>query len=67
MDNAIGPLLIERARNVADGRPNHRIVWTAEQLQRIGQAVEEGDQAFLATIEEVVRQAFDAALTPRRG
>jgi hypothetical protein len=67
MDNAIDPLIIERARNVADGRPNFRIVWTAEQLQRIGQAIEEGDHAFLATLEAAMRQAFDAALTPQRG
>jgi hypothetical protein len=38
-----------------------------EQLQRIEQAIEAGDQAFLATVEEAMRRALGAALTPQMG
>jgi len=67
MEETIGPFIIERVWNAADGGQVCRIVWTAEQLQRIGQAVEEGDQAFLAEIEQVMRRALDIALTPQKG
>jgi hypothetical protein len=67
MDEATGPLTIERAWSAADGRHVYRIVWTTAQLQRIGQASREGDQAFLATLEEAIRQALTAALTPQSG
>jgi hypothetical protein len=45
----------------------HMIAWTTEQLRRIGQASQEGDEAFLATLEEAIRRALAAALTPQRG
>jgi hypothetical protein len=67
MKDTIGPLIIERAWNAADGRQAYRIRWTTVQLRRIGQAVQEGDQAFLATIEQAIRRALEAALTPQRG
>ncbi|MGH8067508.1 MAG: hypothetical protein ACRERE_20190 [Candidatus Entotheonellia bacterium] len=67
MDDTIGPLIIERAWNAADRRQACRIRWTTEQLRRIGQAVREGDQAFLAMIEQAMRRALEAALTPQRG
>lgn len=67
MNDTIGPLIIERAWNASDGRQACRIRWTTAQLRRIGQAVREGDQAFLATIEQAIRRALEAALTPQRG
>jgi hypothetical protein len=51
MEETIGPFIIERVWNAADGRQVCRIVWTTEQLHRIGQAVEEGDHAFLAEVD----------------
>jgi hypothetical protein len=67
MNDTIGPLIIERAWNTADRRQVCRIRWTTAQLRRIGQAVREGDEAFLAAIEQAIRQALEAALTPERG
>jgi hypothetical protein len=66
MDDTMGVLIIERVWNAADGRQVCRILWTTEQLRRIGQAVQEGDQAFLATVEEAMREALEEALTPQR-
>jgi hypothetical protein len=67
MHDTIGPLIIERAWNAADRRQVCRIRWTTAQLRRIGQAVKEDDQVFLATIEQAIRRALEAALTPQRG
>lgn len=67
MNDTIGPLIIERVWNAADRQQACRIRWTTEQLRRIGQAVREGDEAFLATIEQAMRRALEAALTPQRG
>jgi hypothetical protein len=67
MDDTMGPLVIERVWNATAGRPECRVVWTTEQLRRIGQAVKMGDQAFLAAVEQAMRQALDAALTPQTG
>jgi len=67
MDDTIGALVIERVWNAADGRQACRILWTTAQLKRIGQAVQEGDQAFLATVEEAVRKALEGVLTPQVG
>jgi hypothetical protein len=67
MDDAIGPLSIKRAWSVEDGQQVWRITWTTEQLQRIAQAIEEGDQAFLATVEEAMHRALGTALTPQKG
>jgi hypothetical protein len=67
MDERLGPLRIERGWSAADGRHIYRIVWTTEQLRRIGRASLEGDQALLATLEAAIRRALAAALTPQRG
>ena len=67
MDEAMGPLLIKCAWSAADGQHVCQISRTAEQLQRIEQAIEDGDETFLATVEEVIRRALDTALTPERG
>jgi hypothetical protein len=67
MNETIGPLIIERAWDAAERRQVCRIRWTTSQLRRIGQAVREGDQAFLATLEQAMRRALEAALTPQRG
>jgi Na+/H+-translocating membrane pyrophosphatase len=67
MDDAIGLLSITRAWSVEDGQQVWRITWTTEQLQRIAQAIEEGDQAFLATVEEAMRRALGMTLTPPKG
>jgi hypothetical protein len=67
MDDAVGPLSIKRVWKATDQQPAYRIHWTTAQLRRIGQAVREGDQAFLATIEQAMRQPLEAALTPQRG
>jgi hypothetical protein len=67
MDDPVGPLIMERVWNAADSQPAYRIRWTTEQLRRIGQAVKEGDEAFLATLEQAMRRALKAALTPQRG
>jgi hypothetical protein len=67
MDDLVGPLIIERVWKATDRQPAYRIHWTTAQLRRIGQAVREGDQAFLATIEQAMRRALEAALTPQRG
>jgi hypothetical protein len=67
MDDPAGPLIIERVWKATDRQPAYRIHWTTAQLRRIGQAVKEGDQAFLAMIEQAVRRALEAALAPQRG
>jgi hypothetical protein len=67
MNDAIGTLIIERVWNAADRRQGYQIRWTTAQLRRIGQAVQEGDQAFLATVEEAMCDALEGALTPQSG
>jgi hypothetical protein len=67
MDDAVGPLSIKRVWKATDRQPAYRIHWTTAQLRWIGQAVREGDQAFLATIEQAMRQPLEAVLTPQRG
>jgi hypothetical protein len=67
MDDPVGPLIIERVWKATVRQPAYRIHWTTAQLRRIGQAVKEGDQAFLAMIEQAVRRALKAALTPQQG
>jgi hypothetical protein len=67
MDDPVGPLIIERVWTAADRQPAYRIRWTAAQLRRIGQAVREGDQAFLDMIEQAMRRALEAALTAQQG
>jgi hypothetical protein len=67
MDDMVGPLIIERVWTATDRQPAYRIRWTAAQLRRIGQAVRDGDQDFLATIEWAMRRALEAALTPQQG
>ena len=67
MDDTIGVLIIERVWNAADGRQACRIRWTTAQLKRIGQAVQEGDQAFLASVEDAMRRALQRALIPQEG
>jgi hypothetical protein len=67
MDDAIGPVMIERVWDAAAEQPVFRIAWTTEQLQQIGQALREGDQTRLRAIETAVRHAFEAALSPQRG
>ena len=65
MDDAVGLLIIEGVWNAADRQPACRICWTTVQLQRIGQAVRKGDQAFLATIEQAIHRALEAVLVPQ--
>jgi hypothetical protein len=67
MDDPLGALIIERVWKATDRQQAYRIRWTTAQLRRIGQAVKEGDQAFLATIDQAVRRALEAALTPQQG
>jgi hypothetical protein len=67
MDDAIGPFIIERVWNAADGQHGCRIAWTTEQLRRIGQAIQDDDQTFLAAIETALRRALEAALAPQTG
>jgi hypothetical protein len=67
MDDTMGPVSIERAWNAVDGGQVCRIVWTTEPLRQIGPAVEAADQAFLATLEQAVRQALETTLTPHTG
>jgi hypothetical protein len=67
MDDTIGLLNIERTWSAEDGQQVWQIAWTTDQLQRIEQAIEEGDQAFLATVEDAMRQALGVALTPQEG
>jgi hypothetical protein len=67
MDDRMGPLIIEAAWNAEAGRPVYRIRWTTAQLQRIGQAVLDGDRAFLVGLEQAIRRALEAALAPQRG
>jgi len=66
MHEDMGPLSITQGWNPTDGQYIYQIAWTTEQLQQIEQAIEEGDQGFLATVEEAIRQALDTVLTPRR-
>jgi hypothetical protein len=67
MDEAIGPLIIERVWDTADQRQVFRVAWTAEQLRQIGQAIQEDDQTFLTAIEQTLRRALETALSPQRG
>ena len=67
MNTAVGPLVIERVPDATDGRVSYRIGWTPAQLRRIAQAVEAGDQGFLAMMEAAMRQALGAVLTPQKG
>lgn len=67
MDGIMEPLVIERVWNPPDRQAAYRIRWTTAQLRRIGQAVREGDQAFLAALEQAMRRALEAALTRQRG
>jgi hypothetical protein len=67
MDDLVGSLIIGRVWTTTDRQLAYRIRWTTAQLRRIGQAVSDGDQAFLATIEQAMRRALEAALTPQRG
>jgi hypothetical protein len=67
MDDARGLFGINRAGNAVDGRPVCRVVWTMALLRRIGPAVEAGDSAFLATLEQAIRLALETALTPQMG
>jgi hypothetical protein len=67
MDDPVGPLIVERVWKATGRQPAYRICWSTAQLRRIGQAVKDGDQAFLATIEQAVRRALEAVLTPQRG
>jgi len=52
--------------NAADGRQACQILWTTAQLQRIGQTVQEGDEAFRTAVEDAMRDALERALTPQR-
>jgi hypothetical protein len=61
MGDPIGPLHVERTWSAATGRSGYRIAWTAEQLRRFGQAVEQGDAAYLRNVEEAMRRALDGA------
>jgi hypothetical protein len=67
MDDTMGVISIECVWNAAEGRQAYRILWTTAQLKRIGRAVQESDQAFLAIVEEAVRKALEGALTPQEG
>ena len=67
MDDPVGPRIIERVWQATDRQLVYRMHWTTAQLRRIGHAVRDGDQAFLATIEPAMRRALEAALTPQRG
>jgi hypothetical protein len=67
MDEGMGPLIIKRTWSPADGQQVCQIAWTTAQLQRIEQAIEDGDEAFLTTVEEAIRQALNTVLTPQRG
>ena len=67
MDDAMGPLIIERVWDAASERQVFRVAWTTEQLRQIGQAMREDDQTFLTAIETALRRAFETALSPQRG
>jgi hypothetical protein len=67
MDDAIGPLLIERVWDAADKRQVFRIAWTTEQLRQIGQAIRDDDQRFLAAVDTALRRALEMALAPQNG
>jgi hypothetical protein len=67
MDDAMGPLIIERVWDAASERQVFRIAWTADQLRQIGRAIREDDQTFLTAIETALRRAFETALSPQRG
>lgn len=62
MDEAIGPVDITRTWSAMDGRYSYRITWTAEQLRRIGQAIEQGEEAYLKRLEQVIRWALNQAI-----
>ncbi|HXH12754.1 MAG TPA: hypothetical protein VNP04_23675 [Alphaproteobacteria bacterium] len=63
MDDAMGPLSIKRTWSAMDGRYSYRIAWTAEQLRRIGQAIEQGEEAYLERVEQAIRLALNLGLT----
>lgn len=65
MDGRMGALRIQYAGNAVGGQIEYQIAWTHEQLQQIEQALEEGDEAFLATVEAAIRLALDTVLKPR--
>ena len=67
MDDMVGPLIIERVWTTTDREPAYRIRWTAAQLRRIGQAVRDGDQAFLARIERAMRRSPGGGADPAAG
>lgn len=65
MDEAIGPVDIKRTWSAMDGRYSYRIAWTAEQLRRIGQAIEQGEEAYLEQLEQAIRWALNQAIAHR--
>jgi hypothetical protein len=67
MYDDMGPLRVTHAWSPAQGQYIYQIAWTTEQLQQIEEAIETGDQSFLATVEEAIRQALNVALTPKGG
>jgi hypothetical protein len=67
MEDPLGPLIIERVWQATDRQATYRIQWTTAQPKRIGQAVSEGDEAFLSMVEQAMRRALEAALTPQHG
>lgn len=67
MDGRMGPLRVQHGWNSISGQQVYQIAWTNEQLQQIEQAIEEGDETFLATVEASIRQALAAALMPHTG
>ena len=67
MDGRMSPIRVQHEWNSAGGKPVCHITWTNEQLHQIAQAVQEGDETFLATVEAAIRQALDAALLPQAG
>ena len=66
MDDAGRLVIVERAWN-ADRQLYDRMVWTAVQLRRIGQAVKEDDRAFLGASEQAMCRALETARTKQRG
>jgi hypothetical protein len=65
MHEGIGSLTIKHERRVTDGQHVCEIARTTEQLQQIAQAIDEGDEAFLATVEGAILRALDEALIPQ--
>jgi hypothetical protein len=67
MDGGLGQLRIHHGWDTVHAQHVCQIAWTHEQLQRIEQALEEGDKVFLATVEAAIRRALEAALRPPSG